>query len=62
MASGILNTCREAGSAVGVALFGALIVDRTLAGIQAAIVLSALLLVVACGIAIAGLRADGGLR
>jgi DHA2 family methylenomycin A resistance protein-like MFS transporter len=56
MASALLNTFREAGSAIGVALFGALIVDSPVAGIQTAIVLSALLLVLASGIAIAAIR------
>lgn len=51
MASGVPNTFREAGNAIGVALFGALMIDGTVAGIQAAIVLSALLLVLASGIA-----------
>jgi MFS transporter, DHA2 family, methylenomycin A resistance protein len=38
MASALLNTFREAGSAIGVALFGALIVDDSaVAGIQTAI-------------------------
>jgi DHA2 family methylenomycin A resistance protein-like MFS transporter len=56
MASAILNTFREAGSAIGVALFGALIVDSAVAGIQTAIVLSGLLLLLASGIAFVGIR------
>jgi MFS transporter, DHA2 family, methylenomycin A resistance protein len=56
MASGILNMFREAGSAFGVALFGVLIADGTVVGIQAAILLSGLLLVLASGIAFVGIR------
>ncbi len=58
MVSGVLNTSREAGSAIGVALSGALTIGGTVAGIQAAIVLSALLLVLAAGIASLGIRRD----
>ena len=54
IASGVLNTVRETGSAFGVAMFGALIADSTVAGIQAAIILSGLLL--ASGIAMIGIR------
>jgi DHA2 family methylenomycin A resistance protein-like MFS transporter len=56
IASAILNTFREAGSAIGVALFGALIVDSAVAGIQTAIILSGLLLLLPSGIAYVGIR------
>jgi DHA2 family methylenomycin A resistance protein-like MFS transporter len=56
IASGALNTSREAASAFGVAIFGVLIVNDTVAGIQAAIALSGLLLLLASGIAFVGIR------
>ena len=58
MASGVLNTFREAGSAVGVALFGAFVVENAVTGIHEAIILSALLLVVAAVIAITAVRPE----
>lgn len=39
MASGVLNTFREAGNALGVALFSGRIADGTVAGSQHAIIL-----------------------
>lgn len=56
IASGVLNTFREAGSAFGVALFGLLIADGTVADIQDSIILSGLLLLVASGIALVCIR------
>ena len=51
----VLNTFREAGSAFGVAVFGALMVNNTVAGIQIAMLLSAALLVLASATAAAGI-------
>jgi hypothetical protein len=48
----LLNTFREAGTAIGVALFGVLILDSPVTGIETAIILSGLLLVMASGIAV----------
>jgi DHA2 family methylenomycin A resistance protein-like MFS transporter len=58
IASGVLNGFREAGGALGVSLFGAFMVEGAVAGIQLAINVSALLLVGAAGLAIAGIRRD----
>ena len=55
MVSAVLNTFREAGSAIGVAVFGALMVNDTVAGIQIAMLLSAALLILASATAAAGI-------
>jgi MFS transporter, DHA2 family, methylenomycin A resistance protein len=56
IASGVLNTFREVGSAFGVALFGVLMADGTVAAIQHSIILSGALLLLVSGIAVAGIR------
>lgn len=56
MASGVLNAFREAGSAVGVALFGTLTIDGAVGGLHTAIVLSAILLGAAAMVAMATVR------
>ena len=54
MASGVLNTVRQAAGAIGVALFGSLMHTGVVAGMQRAFLLSALLLgVAAVGVALA---------
>jgi DHA2 family methylenomycin A resistance protein-like MFS transporter len=53
IASGVLNTVRQAGGGMGVALFGALTARRGLAGIQIALMVAAALLL--CGAVIAAL-------
>jgi DHA2 family methylenomycin A resistance protein-like MFS transporter len=45
VAAGTLNTMRQAGSAIGVALFGSLIANTFIAGLHAALAISAGLLV-----------------
>lgn len=52
VASGVLNTVRQAGGGIGVALFGALMAGRGMPGTQSAFVISAALL--ACGALAAG--------
>jgi len=56
VAAGVLNTARQAGGGVGVALFGALMVARGVSGIQTAFALSAALLVAGALIAAAAMR------
>jgi DHA2 family methylenomycin A resistance protein-like MFS transporter len=56
MASGVLSMSREAGSAFGVALFGALMVQGTIPGIQHSMILSGGLLALASVIAAAAIR------
>jgi DHA2 family methylenomycin A resistance protein-like MFS transporter len=56
MASGVLNMSRETGSAFGVALFGALMVQGTIPGIQHSMILSGVLLALASVIAAAAIR------
>jgi len=58
IASGVLNTFREVGSAFGVALFGVLMADSTVVGIQVSIIVSGVLLLLASGIAFAGIRRE----
>jgi MFS transporter, DHA2 family, methylenomycin A resistance protein len=53
IASGVLNTVRQAGGAIGVALFGALMAGRGIPGVQSAFVISAGLL--ACAAVTAGI-------
>jgi DHA2 family methylenomycin A resistance protein-like MFS transporter len=59
VASGVLNTVRQAAGGVGVALFGALMAGRAVSGIRSAMMLAALL--AACGavVAAAGIRHPG---
>jgi MFS transporter, DHA2 family, methylenomycin A resistance protein len=56
VASGVLNTVRQASGGVGVALFGAMMAGRGVPGIQGALTISAALL--ACGalVAVVGIR------
>jgi DHA2 family methylenomycin A resistance protein-like MFS transporter len=51
VASGTLNTARQAGSVLGVALFGALSADRVVGGLHAALVISIGLAAVIAGLA-----------
>jgi len=51
-ASGVLNTARQAGGGIGVALFGALLAGRDTAGLNLALTISAVLL--GCGAVLAG--------
>jgi MFS transporter, DHA2 family, methylenomycin A resistance protein len=53
IASGVLNTVRQAGGAVGVALFGALMTGHGVSGIRTAFTIAAGLL--ACGAVFAAL-------
>ena len=58
VAAGVLNSTRQTGSVLGVALFGALIgrTDEFLSGMRAALIVSALLLAAAAGVILAGNR------
>ncbi|HEY0521827.1 MAG TPA: MFS transporter [Stellaceae bacterium] len=56
VASGVLNTVRQAGGAIGVALFGSVTAGGVAAGAQLAFRLSSLLLVLAAISAVAGIR------
>jgi DHA2 family methylenomycin A resistance protein-like MFS transporter len=58
VASGALTTVRQAGAAAGVALYGALMAVDAVAGLQTAIMISAIMLAVAAAVAAAGVRAD----
>jgi DHA2 family methylenomycin A resistance protein-like MFS transporter len=52
MASGVLNTVRQAGGGIGVALFGALMADHGIPGVQSVFALSSGLM--ACAVVIPG--------
>jgi DHA2 family methylenomycin A resistance protein-like MFS transporter len=56
VAAGVLNTVRQAGGAIGVALFGALMAARGVAGIDEAFVISVALLTGGALIAALGIR------
>jgi len=56
VAAGVLNTVRQAGGGIGVALFGALMAARGVPGIETAFVASAVLLVGGALIAATGIR------
>ena len=56
VAAGVLNTVRQAGGGIGVALFGALMAARGVAGIQTAFASSAVLLAGGALIAATGIR------
>jgi MFS transporter, DHA2 family, methylenomycin A resistance protein len=60
VAAGTLNTLRQAGSAIGVALFGSLIASRLIGGLHVALAVSVVLVVVICGLAL--LLAGAGRR
>lgn len=59
IASGVLNTVRQAGGGIGVALFGALMASRGVAGIQAVFIISTVLLICGALTAIIGVRPQG---
>jgi MFS transporter, DHA2 family, methylenomycin A resistance protein len=61
-ASGLLNAIRQAGAAIGVALFGALIRGNMVEGLRIGVVISAVLLAIAAAAAVCGLRAEGKVR
>jgi len=56
VAAGVLNTVRQAGGGIGVALFGALMAARGVAGIQTAFAVSAVLLTGGALVAAIGMR------
>jgi DHA2 family methylenomycin A resistance protein-like MFS transporter len=56
VASGVLNTVRQGGGCVGVALFGALMGGGGVAGIRSALMLSAALLACGAVVAVTGIR------
>lgn len=56
MASGVLNTVRQSGGAIGVALYGAFLADAGVAGIRTAFALSSALLLLAALVAVLGIR------
>jgi MFS transporter, DHA2 family, methylenomycin A resistance protein len=56
VASGVLNTVRQAGGGIGVALFGALMGGVGVAGIRSALMLSAALLACGAVVAVTGIR------
>jgi MFS transporter, DHA2 family, methylenomycin A resistance protein len=56
VAAGVLNSTRQTGSVLGVALFGSLIGQSFLAGAHAALIVSALLLAVAAAVITLGSR------
>ena len=60
LASGVLNAVRQAGAAIGVALFGALLRGNLVDGLRYAVMLSAGLLAFAAVAAAYGLRTDNG--
>ncbi|MGC1777386.1 MAG: MFS transporter [Xanthobacteraceae bacterium] len=59
VAAGVLNSTRQTGSVLGVALFGALIgqTNEFLSGARTALIISALLLAAAAGVILSGARA-----
>ena len=56
IASGVLNTVRQAAGAIGVALFGSLIARNAVQGVATVFVVSALIVTVAAVIALFGIR------
>jgi DHA2 family methylenomycin A resistance protein-like MFS transporter len=58
VASGALNAVRQAGGAIGVALFGVLMRDNVVEGIRSAVTISAALLVMAAIIVFVGIRSE----
>jgi DHA2 family methylenomycin A resistance protein-like MFS transporter len=56
IASGVLNTVRQAGGGIGVALFGALMAERAMRGVRSALLMSAVLLACAAVAAAIGVR------
>jgi MFS transporter, DHA2 family, methylenomycin A resistance protein len=51
----VLNSVRQAGGALGVAVYGALLNEKGIAGVQLSFFISALLLTVAAIVAAAGI-------
>jgi MFS transporter, DHA2 family, methylenomycin A resistance protein len=56
VASGVLNSVRQAGGALGVAVYGALLNEKGVAGVQLAFLLSAVLLAIAAIVAAVGVN------
>jgi DHA2 family methylenomycin A resistance protein-like MFS transporter len=56
MASGVLNSVRQAGGALGVAVYGALLNEQEVAGVQLSFWISAALLILAAVVAAIGVR------
>lgn len=56
IASGVLNTVRQAGGAIGVALFGSLMAQSAVAGVQLAFIASTAVVAVAALVALFGVR------
>jgi MFS transporter, DHA2 family, methylenomycin A resistance protein len=56
VASGVLNSVRQAGGALGVAIYGAFLNERAIAGAQLSLSISAALLVLAAVVAAVGIR------
>ena len=52
VASGVLNTVRQAGGGIGVALFGALMAGHSVAGVRLALLLSAAVFICAAALAV----------
>ena len=55
IASGVLNSVRQAGGALGVAVYGALLDEKGIAGVQLSFFISAVLLTIAAIVAAAGI-------
>jgi DHA2 family methylenomycin A resistance protein-like MFS transporter len=62
VASGALNAARQAGGAIGVALFGVLMRDDVVEGIRNAVTMSAGLLIMAAVIVFVGVRSEARTR
>jgi len=56
MASGVLNSVRQAGGALGVAVYGALLNEKDVAGVQLSFWISAALLILAAVVAAVGVK------
>jgi MFS transporter, DHA2 family, methylenomycin A resistance protein len=56
VASGVLNSVRQAGGALGVAIYGAFLNERAVAGVQLSLAISAALLILAAFVAAVGVR------
>jgi MFS transporter, DHA2 family, methylenomycin A resistance protein len=56
VASGVLNSVRQAGGALGVAVYGALLNEKGIVGVQFSFFVSALLLTVAAIVAATGIN------
>jgi DHA2 family methylenomycin A resistance protein-like MFS transporter len=58
IASGVLNTVRQAGGAIGVALFGSLLAQNAIQGIQMAFIISVVGVAAVALVALAGIRSQ----